>query len=65
MGVARRANSPSESSVRNSVTIVRDAPAASTLEMMHAEYVLNGQIDAHAILRTDELVDALPGHQDE
>jgi nicotinamidase-related amidase len=45
------------------VTLVRDATAAFTPEMMHAAHVLNGPTYAHAILNTHELVEALPGAQ--
>lgn len=41
------------------VTLVRDATAAFTSEMMHAAHVLNGPTYAHAIVDTRELVDAL------
>jgi nicotinamidase-related amidase len=43
------------------VTLVIDATAAFTPEMMHAAHVLNGPTFAHDILTTGELVDALPG----
>jgi nicotinamidase-related amidase len=42
------------------VTLVKDATAAFTPEMMHAAHVLNGPTFAHAILTTGELVEALP-----
>jgi nicotinamidase-related amidase len=42
------------------VTLVRDATAAFTHEMMHAAHELNGPTYAHAILTTAELVSALP-----
>ena len=42
------------------VTLVRDATAAIKREMMHAAHELNGPTYAHAILRTCELVAALP-----
>jgi len=42
------------------VTLVRDATAAFTKEMMHAAHELNGPTYAHAILRTSELIAALP-----
>jgi nicotinamidase-related amidase len=42
------------------VTLVRDATAAFTKEMMHAAHKLNGPTYAHAILKTGELVAALP-----
>lgn len=42
------------------VTLVRDATAAFTPEMMHAAHELNGPTFAHAILTTDELLAALP-----
>ncbi len=41
------------------VTLVRDATAAFTKEMMHAAHELNGPTFAHAILKTDEVVAAL------
>ncbi|MET8869671.1 isochorismatase family cysteine hydrolase [Nonomuraea sp. NPDC004580] len=40
------------------VTLVRDATAAFSPEMMHAAHELNGPTFAHAILATDELVAA-------
>ena len=43
------------------VTLVRDATAAFTREMMHAAHELNGPTFAHAILKTDELVAAISG----
>jgi len=42
------------------VTLVKDATAAYTAEMMHAAHELNGPTFAHAILTTNELVAALP-----
>ncbi|MCI0431076.1 MAG: cysteine hydrolase [Rhodospirillales bacterium] len=42
------------------VTLVRDASAAFTKEMMHAAHELNGPTYAHAILKTSDLVAALP-----
>jgi len=42
------------------VTLVRDATAAFTREMMHAAHELNGPTFAHAILTTAELIAALP-----
>ena len=42
------------------VTLVRDATAAFSSEMMHAAHELNGPTFAHAILTTVELVAALP-----
>ena len=42
------------------VTLVRDATAAFTKDMVHAAHVLNGPTFAHAILTTSELVAALP-----
>jgi nicotinamidase-related amidase len=42
------------------VTLVRDATAAFTREMMHADHELNGPTYAHAILNTRKLVNALP-----
>jgi nicotinamidase-related amidase len=41
------------------VTLVRDATAAYTREMMHAAHVLNGPTFAHAIVTAEELVAAL------
>jgi nicotinamidase-related amidase len=41
------------------VTLVRDATAAFTLELMHAAHELNGPTFAHAILTTRELVGTL------
>lgn len=41
------------------VTLVRDATAAFTREMMHAAHVLNGPTYAHAMVDTRDLVDAL------
>jgi nicotinamidase-related amidase len=42
------------------VTLVRDATAAYSRDMMHAAHELNGPTFAHAILTTAELVAALP-----
>ena len=42
------------------VTLVRDATAAYSREMMHAAHVLNGPTFAHAIVTARELVAALP-----
>jgi nicotinamidase-related amidase len=42
------------------VTLVRDATAAFSKEMMHAAHELNGPTYAHAILNTSELIAALP-----
>jgi nicotinamidase-related amidase len=42
------------------VTLIRDATAAYTKEMMHAAHELNGPTYAHAILNTGELIAALP-----
>lgn len=42
------------------VTLVTDATAAFTPEMMHAAHALNGPTYAHAILTTEELLAALP-----
>jgi nicotinamidase-related amidase len=42
------------------VTLVRDATAAFTQEMMHASHELNGPTYAHAILTTAQLINALP-----
>jgi nicotinamidase-related amidase len=41
------------------VTLVRDATAAFSHEMMHAAHELNGPAFAHAILTTAELIAAL------
>ena len=41
------------------VTLVRDATAAFTHEMMHAAHELNGPTFAHAIVSTSELVAGL------
>ena len=43
------------------VTLVRDATAAFTHELMHAAHDLSGPTFAHSILRTAELVEALVG----
>ena len=42
------------------VTLVRDATAAFSHDMMHAAHHLNGPTYAHAILTTDEVLEALP-----
>ncbi|MBA2934585.1 cysteine hydrolase [Sphingomonas sp. CGMCC 1.13654] len=42
------------------VTLVRDATAAFSRDMMHAAHELNGPTFAHAILKTAELLNALP-----
>src|SRR5258706_7385348 len=42
------------------VTLVKDATAAFTREMMRAAHELNGPTFAHAILTTEELLAALP-----
>lgn len=42
------------------VTLVRDATAAFSKELMHAAHELSGPTYAHAILTTDELIAALP-----
>jgi nicotinamidase-related amidase len=42
------------------VTLVRDATAAFSREMMHAAHELNGPTFAHAIVTTNELVSKLP-----
>jgi nicotinamidase-related amidase len=42
------------------VTLVRDATAAQTREMVHAAHELNGPTFAHAILTTKQLIGALP-----
>ena len=41
------------------VTLVRDATAAFTKEMMHAAHELNGPTFAHSILTTTEVIAAL------
>ena len=43
------------------VTLIRDATAAYTQEMMHAAHELNGPTYAHAILTTAELLAAVAG----
>ena len=42
------------------VTLVRDATAAFSHQMMHAAHELNGPTYAHAILTTSEVIAALP-----
>jgi nicotinamidase-related amidase len=42
------------------VTLVRDATAAFSHEMMHAAHELNGPTYAHSILTTAEVTAALP-----
>lgn len=42
------------------VTLVRDATAAFSKEIMHSAHELNGPTYAHAIVNTSELVAALP-----
>lgn len=42
------------------VTLIRDATAAFSKELMHAAHELNGPTYAHAILTTDELIAGLP-----
>ena len=42
------------------VTLVRDATAAFSHEMMHAAHELNGPTYAHSILTTAEVIAALP-----
>jgi predicted aldo/keto reductase-like oxidoreductase len=41
------------------VTLVKDATAAFSKDLMHAAHALNGPNFAHAILTTNELMDAL------
>jgi len=41
------------------VTLIKDATAAFSQEMMHAAHVLNGPTYAHAILTANELINAL------
>ncbi|MCY1462913.1 hypothetical protein D9M71_807390 [compost metagenome] len=41
------------------VTLVRDATAAFSKEMMHAAHELNGPTFAHSIVDTDGLVQTL------
>jgi nicotinamidase-related amidase len=61
------ANTCSESTARYAmeigyhVTLVRDATAALSREMMHAAHELNGPTFAHAIVTTAELLARLPG----
>jgi nicotinamidase-related amidase len=43
------------------VTLVKDATAAFSREAMHAAHEINGPTFAHAILTTEQLVDALSG----
>ncbi|WP_266181390.1 isochorismatase family cysteine hydrolase [Dyella humicola] len=42
------------------VTLVRDATAALSPELMHAAHELNGPTYAHAILTTEQLIASLP-----
>ena len=42
------------------VTLVRDAMAAFTRELMRAAHELNGPTFAHAIVTTKELIGTLP-----
>jgi len=42
------------------VTLVCDATAAFSHEMMHASHELNGPTYAHSIVSTQELIEALP-----
>jgi nicotinamidase-related amidase len=42
------------------VTLVRDATAAFSHEMMHAAHHLNGPTYAHANVITSELIESLP-----
>ena len=42
------------------ITLIKDATAAFSAEMMYAAHVLNGPTFAHAILSTEELVKLLP-----
>ena len=42
------------------MTLVRDATAAFSHEMMHAAHELNGPTFAHAILTTADVIAALP-----
>jgi nicotinamidase-related amidase len=42
------------------VTLVRDATAALSQEMMHSAHELNGPTYAHAIVTTEELIASLP-----
>jgi len=46
-------------------TLVKDATAAFSKEMMHAAHELNGPTFAHAIVTTLELVAALPAPRKE
>ncbi|WP_222946675.1 isochorismatase family protein [Caballeronia sp. EK] len=45
--------------LRYHVTLVKDATAAFSSEMMHAAHELNGPTYAHSIVDTRELVEAL------
>jgi nicotinamidase-related amidase len=64
------ANTCVESTGRNAmelgyhVTLVRDATAAASREMMQAAHALNGPTFAHAIVTTAELLERLPGALD-
>jgi len=42
------------------LTLVRDATAAFSREMMHAAHELNGPTYAHAILNTSQVIATLP-----
>ena len=42
------------------VTLVKDATAAFSHEAMHAAHAVNGPTYAHAIVKTSELIAALP-----
>ncbi|QAY79071.1 isochorismatase family cysteine hydrolase [Sphingosinicella sp. BN140058] len=42
------------------VTLIRDATAAYSMDLMHAAHELNGPTFAHAILTTEQLLAALP-----
>ncbi|WP_236000147.1 cysteine hydrolase, partial [Bradyrhizobium uaiense] len=46
------------------VTLVRDATAAFSHDMMHAAHELNGPTYAHSILTTTEAIAALPAASD-
>ena len=45
------------------VTLVRDATAASTHEVMRAAHEVNGPTFAHAIVTTKDLIAALQNHK--
>jgi nicotinamidase-related amidase len=55
-----RVDSPVRHELGYHVTLVRDATAAFSHEMMHAAHELNGPTYAHSILTTAEVIAALP-----